>query len=170
MYDFKRLNRHILNFMIFFSFFKVVKIEMSKRNFEPESEVKKTFKINHEVSAAFAPPLSSNQIKEMMAKAQRDIEERKRKIGEMMASKSESSVLDVSAKERQRKIDELRRNIQAKISGNLRLITPLPGTSTAAPDDSAKAAELDTDKPRLLILNEEGQTVDITGRKINIHS
>lgn len=144
---------------------------MSKKNFKPESEVKKTFKINHEESAAFAPPLSSNQIKEMMAKAQRDIEERK--IGEMMASKSESSVLDVSAKERQRRIDELRRNIQAKISGNLGLITPLPGTPTAAPVDIAKAAELgelDTNKPRLLILNEEGQTVDITGREINIQT
>lgn len=98
--------------------------------------------------------LSSIQIKQMMANAQKEIEERKRKL--QMLKQPASSIaaplisrntplLDV---ERAKKIAALQEQIKAKI-GNL----PPPTIQT---------------KPTSLILDAEGRTVDQSGREISV--
>jgi U4/U6 small nuclear ribonucleoprotein PRP3 len=138
-----------------------------KRQFDDEEmkDIKK-MKTTHEESAPPADgPLTSVQIKKMMEAAQRQIEERKKKLESMkIGSGNSESVLDMAQDERQRKIAELKMQIQAKISGNLGLSNP-PVSATAS-----ALIPKPTDKPRPLILDEEGRTVDISGREINIQT
>lgn len=70
-------------------------------------------------SNSTAVPLSSSQIKQMMAKAQQDIDERKLKIAEMKSCIEKRQVQNLEADERQKRIDILRASIQAKISCNV---------------------------------------------------
>lgn len=118
------------------------------------------------------PPsnLTSNQIKQMMANAQREIEERKRALTNLKSNKAAPLIIppgltpsEIGAQlgasppiptkpediERARKIAELQAQIRAKLSGTLAGIIP-------------------TDKPTPLILDAEGRTVDKSGRAINI--
>lgn len=119
------------------------------------------------------PPsnLTSNQIKQMMANAQREIEERKRALTNLKSNKEAAPLIippgltpseigvqlgaspPIPTKpediERARKISELQAQIRAKLSGTLAGIIP-------------------TDKPTPLILDAEGRTVDKSGRAINI--
>lgn len=121
-------------------------------------ESSKKMKTKHEESdSAVDSTLSSNQIKLMMENAQRQIEERKKKLEDMKSGKSSES------DERQRKIAELQRQIQAKLSGSLSgVLNPMNPAFIVVP----KMA----DKPRPLILDEEGRTVDTSGREINIQT
>lgn len=135
---------------------------------EDEDQVKdasKKPKTKHEDSESAADPaLSSNQIKIMMQNAQRQIEERKMKLEAMKLEKGSSQApsVDPAADERQRKIAELQRQIQAKLSGSLVQQNP---AFNFIPVNSKPA-----DKPRPLILDEEGRTVDTSGREINIQT
>ena len=136
--------------------------------------------------------LTSSQIKEMMANAQRMIEERKRslqppKFGtETMASGTSASapvlpkpavpVLS-SMDERTRKIAELQAQIQSKLQtssiATLHLnmskppaavsTVPLPSNESSGAVKSESAEE---QKPGPLILNSEGRTVDALGREV----
>lgn len=115
------------------------------------------------------PNLSSQQIKLMMVNAQREIEERKRALSNlkskdpMLASVQPQIGLPVAmasqflAKnpedEKAKKIAELQAQIRAKIQGSLGSILP----PVQAPD-----------RPAPLILDDEGRTVDNSGRAINI--
>ncbi|CAO1341219.1 unnamed protein product [Diamesa tonsa] len=121
--------------------------------------------------------LSSNQIKQMMENAQKQIEERKRKLEAIKSSKgdsndkpstemSNSSVIssalkDSSSEERQRKIAELQKQIQAKLTGSLNAVL-VPNLGLLP--------KIVADKPRPLILDDEGRTVDTSGREINIQT
>lgn len=144
-----------------------------KRHFDDdELSNSKKIKTNNE-EAATTPSggsLSTTQIKEMMEQAQRQIEERKRKI-EAMKSNSATikaeSVIDLGADERQRKIDELKKQIQAKISGNLGILSNSNLPSSISAQKPPVAA---VDKPRPLILDDEGRTIDTSGREINIQT
>ncbi|XP_052872321.1 U4/U6 small nuclear ribonucleoprotein Prp3 isoform X2 [Anopheles cruzii] len=126
-----------------------------------------------------APPavpnsFSSNQIKTMMENAQREIEERKRKLETIKATKAPqvpasavAAAVAVSAKisaaagaavaaitdvERSKKIAQLQEQIRAKLSGTLATVLPPPPPVQ--------------DKPKPLILDAEGRTVDGSGRAI----
>lgn len=112
--------------------------------------------------------LTSQQIKQMMVNAQREIEERKRALtalktkdpllaavpqltlpGELAAQKLRpTNPEDV---ERAKKIADLQAQIRAKLSGSLSAIIPQV-----------------QEKPKPLILDEEGRTVDKAGRAISI--
>lgn len=143
-----------------------------KRHYEDDDDKdssKKT-KVKHEEpetvnEVTTDAALSSNQIKLMMANAQRQIEERKKKLEAIKTGKPSESlqIADASTDERQRKIAELQRQIQAKLSGSLgSVLNPLSAAYAAIPKPA--------DKPRPLILDEEGRTVDTSGREINIHT
>lgn len=123
--------------------------------------------------------LTTQQIKAMMANAQREIEERKRALTLL---KTKDSILSTTATtsssggtssalpaaqlaaqkiklpvnpedaERVKKIAELQAQIRAKLSGTLSAIIP----------------PVIQDKPKPLILDEEGRTVDKSGRAISI--
>lgn len=138
----------------------------SKKRSYDDDEIKdnKKFKSAHEVPLAnngsesqLSGNLTSIQIKQMMENAQKQIEERKKKLEAMKASVEPSNILDMNSDERQRRIAELQKQIQAKLAGTL-----LPSVA-AVP---AKPA----DKPRPLILDSEGRTVDTSGREINIQT
>ncbi|CRK86288.1 CLUMA_CG000203, isoform A [Clunio marinus] len=113
---------------------------------------------NSETPASNNAALSSNQIKLMMENAQREIEERKKKLEDMKVGKT------AEVDERQKKIADLQRQIQAKLSGSLgTMINPInPSFAATVPKP--------TDKPRPLILDDEGRTVDTSGREINIQT
>lgn len=126
---------------------------------ETNSDSKKKLKTKHDEPEANAPDaaLSSSQIKLMMANAQRQIEERKKTLEALKVPS------DPAADERQRKIAELQRQIQAKLAGSLgSVLNPLTPVFSIIPKP--------IDKPRPLILDEEGRTVDISGREINIQT
>lgn len=115
--------------------------------------------------------LTSNQIKLMMANAQREIEERKRALTVLKSKESttlppivsfESANIAVPKPrpppptnpediERAKKIADLQAQIRAKLSGTLSAMIPQV-----------------QEKPKPLILDEEGRTVDKTGRTISI--
>lgn len=123
-----------------------------------DDDSNKKLKTKHEPDpepVATNAALSSNQIKLMMENAQRQIEERKKKLEDMKLGKSSES------DERQKKIAELQRQIQAKLSGSLGSVLNNPAF-IAVPKPA--------DKPRPLILDEEGRTVDTSGREINIQT
>uniref|UniRef100_A0A336LWG7 CSON006697 protein n=1 Tax=Culicoides sonorensis TaxID=179676 RepID=A0A336LWG7_CULSO len=92
--------------------------------------------------------LSSVQIKQMMMNAQKEIEERKRKLLKIQAPSLLSRNMPLLDVERAKKIKELQKQIKAKI-GNV------PQTQIQT-------------KPTALILDSEGRTVDQTGREINV--
>ncbi|XP_040173005.1 U4/U6 small nuclear ribonucleoprotein Prp3-like isoform X1 [Anopheles arabiensis] len=132
--------------------------------------------------------ISANHIKRMMENAQREIEQRKRKLENITLNKypdastsSDAAAAAVNAKttavvtkpadgpiekktrdlsgsvtgtsdiERSRKIAQLQEQIRAKLSGTLVNVLPLQPA---------------TDKPKPLILDAEGRTVDDSGRTI----
>lgn len=136
---------------------------------------------NPVLSLPVAPPtlttassaLSSNQIKLMMVNAQREIEERKRALTQLkakdpilasvpqiglpvaMASQALAKQPPPEDIDKAKKIAELQAQIRAKLSGSLaNLIQPPSGTTT--------------DRPKPLILDEDGRTIDKSGRAINI--
>lgn len=138
-----------------------------KRHYEDDNNHEnKKLKVKHEepeTTIATDSTLSSNQIKLMMENAQRQIEERKRKLESMKKGSDQPQIADASTDERQRKIAELQRQIQAKLSGSLgSVLNPLNPAFAAMPKPA--------DKPRPLILDEEGRTVDTSGREINIQT
>lgn len=113
--------------------------------------------------------LSSTQIKLMMANAQREIEERKRALNNLKAQDPllaavpqiglpvalASQVLAAKKpedSEKARKIAELHAQIRAKLSGTLSNIIP----------------PVVQDRPKPLILDDEGRTIDKSGRAVNI--
>ncbi|XP_058464376.1 U4/U6 small nuclear ribonucleoprotein Prp3 [Malaya genurostris] len=116
---------------------------------------------------------SSNQIKEMMESAQREIEERKKKLESIKAAKvppasAVAAAAAVSAKisaaaaanivppiidvDRSRKIAQLQEQIRAKLSGTLATVLPV----------------VIQDKPKPLILDAEGRTVDGSGQAVEV--
>ncbi|EAT36165.1 AAEL011745-PA [Aedes aegypti] len=115
---------------------------------------------------------SSNQIKMMMENAQREIEERKKKLESIKAAKAPpasalAAAAAVSAKitasqdtvvpppvdlERSRKIAQLQEQIRAKLSGTLAAVLP----------------PVVQDKPKPLILDAEGRTVDGSGQAVEV--
>lgn len=112
--------------------------------------------------------LTSQQIKLMMANAQREIEERKRALtalktkDPLLASVPQLTLpAELAAQklrptnpediERAKKIADLQAQIRAKLSGSLSAIIPQV-----------------QEKPKPLILDEEGRTVDKSGRAISI--
>ncbi|XP_058832427.1 U4/U6 small nuclear ribonucleoprotein Prp3 [Topomyia yanbarensis] len=117
---------------------------------------------------------SSNQIKEMMESAQREIEERKKKLESIKAAKAPpasavAAAAAVSAKitaaaaaasatpppidvDRSRKIAQLQEQIRAKLSGTLAAVLPV----------------VIQDKPKPLILDAEGRTVDGSGQAVEV--
>ncbi|XP_061393822.1 U4/U6 small nuclear ribonucleoprotein Prp3 [Musca vetustissima] len=116
--------------------------------------------------------LNSNQIKLMMVNAQREIEERKRALSQLkgkdplLASlqhpppttpliNQNLAKVSSEADEKAKKIAELQAQIRAKLSGSLGALIP-PITPAA------------TERPKPLILDEDGRTVDKSGRAINI--
>lgn len=140
-----------------------------KRHYEEEeaNDGNKKLKVKHEEqeTSPAETALSSNQIKLMMENAQRQIEERKKKLEALKTTKAldQAAPVDPATDERQRKIAELQRQIQAKLSGSLgSVLNPLNPAFTVVPKP--------TDKPRPLILDEEGRTVDTSGREINIQT
>lgn len=99
------------------------------------------------VPAGAENSLTSQQINMMMANAQREIEERKRALTALKA-KDSTNQEDV---ERAKKIAMLQAQIKAKLSGTLSAIIPPV-----------------QEKPKPLILDEQGRTVDNSGRAISI--
>lgn len=120
--------------------------------------------------------LSSTQIKQMMLNAQREIEERKRALTSLKSKESDGistpaepvipsgvpqfeppqvpvMTATMTDLEREKKRADLHAQIRAKLSGTLSNLLPQP---------------VITDKPKPLILDAEGRTVDKTGREINI--
>lgn len=112
--------------------------------------------------------LTSQQIKLMMANAQREIEERKRALSvlktkdPLLAAVPQLTLpVELAAQklrpanpedaERAKKIADLQAQIRAKLSGSLSAIIPQV-----------------QEKPKPLILDEEGRTVDKAGRAISI--
>lgn len=156
-------------------------LKSKKRSIEEDDEKdNKKQKTSHFDSTNGAEPISmsgaltSNQIKQMMENAQRQIEERKRKLEAIKnntpaekfptaVAPTVPSILDMNADERQRKIAELQKQIQAKLSNTLGIAPGIAPEVTPAPVKPA-------DKPRPLILDSEGRTVDTSGREINIQT
>lgn len=147
----------------------VIDSSRSKKRSIDDDEIKDNKKLktdhaeNNGSSNQISGNLTSTQIKQMMENAQRQIEERKRKLesmkgnsGDIPASAESSNVIDQNVDDRQRRIAELQRQIQAKLAGTL-------GINAAVPVKPA-------DKPRPLILDAEGKTVDASGREINIQT
>lgn len=99
------------------------------------------------VTANETKSLTSQQISMMMANAQREIEERKKALSSLK-SKDPANQEDV---ERAKKIAMLQAQIKAKLSGTLSAIIPPV-----------------QEKPKPLILDEQGRTVDNSGRAISI--
>uniref|UniRef100_A0A7G3B1U1 Putative u4/u6 small nuclear ribonucleoprotein n=1 Tax=Lutzomyia longipalpis TaxID=7200 RepID=A0A7G3B1U1_LUTLO len=114
--------------------------------------------------------LTSDRIKQMMLNAQREIEERKRVLKNATSTKSltdpsheskessmqKSPILPSMGNtpediERAQKIANLQAQIKAKLSGSLaKIMTPV------------------SERPKPLILDSEGRTVDKSGREVNI--
>lgn len=115
--------------------------------------------------------LTSQQIKQMMANAQREIEERKRALSALKSKDTPmpnvpqmATPVQLAAQklrpaanpediERAKKISDLQAQIRAKLSGTLSAIIPPVQVQ---------------EKPKPLILDDEGRTVDKTGRAISI--
>lgn len=113
----------------------------------PVAKIVPTLSTSMPVATADASNLTSQQISVMMANAQREIEERKKALT-ALKTKEPANQDDV---ERAKKIAELQAKIRAKLSGALSTIIPPV-----------------QEKPKPLILDEQGRTVDMTGRAISI--
>ncbi|KAH8372131.1 hypothetical protein KR093_010134 [Drosophila rubida] len=133
---------------------------------------------------AMAASLSSTQIKLMMAHAQREIEERKRALSNLrdkdpllasvpqigmpvaLATQALAKKPTPEDADKAKKIAELQAQIRAKLTGNLANLIQQQPTAVAAA--AAAAAQQQQERPKPLILDEEGRTVDKSGRAINI--
>lgn len=135
-------------------------MKIKKRPFDgSDGKSFKKFKAEEAAAAANGTStpsvLSQSQIQQMMENTKRQIEERKRQLDmQHKINAGGGDVLDMTVDDRQRKIAELQRQIQAKLSG----IASVPIAVKA------------TDKPRPLILDHEGRTIDTSGREINIQT
>lgn len=107
----------------------------------------KRMRTNDNGNADAAKSLTSQQINMMMANAQREIEERKKALT-TLKDKEPTNREDV---ERAKKIAALQAKIQAKLTGSLSAIIPPV-----------------QEKPKPLILDDQGRTVDNSGRTISI--
>lgn len=132
---------------------------------KPKNEPKD--KETEEIDAKSNSSLSSQQIKLMMANAQREIEERKRalialkakdpilaavpQVSLPVAMANQALAANKPEDERAKKIAELQAQIRAKLSGSLATIIPPV-----------------QERPKPLILDEEGRTIDKSGRTISI--
>lgn len=149
--------------------------ERKERDFKkpkPTRNDREPSKPKEEEAAPPAPKeessLTSQQIKLMMVNAQREIEERKRALTAMKtkdpsqaADPQSTPPVEVAAPKMQptnpediaraKKIADLQAQIRAKLSGSLSAIIPQV-----------------QEKPKPLILDEEGRTVDKAGRAISI--
>lgn len=126
---------------------KKPRMNKSERNFSREDE--------KDASVAAEPPkvennLTSQQITQMMANAQREIQERKKALT-ALKTKEPTNQEDV---ERAKKIAFLQAQIKAKLSG-------VSGAMSAVIPPVQE-------KPKPLILDEQGRTVDNSGRAISI--
>lgn len=97
------------------------------------------------ISVAANDTKTSQEITVIMANAQREIEERKKVINTLKDSANQEDI------ERAKKIAMLQAQIKAKLSGTLSAIIPPV-----------------QEKPKPLILDEQGRTVDNSGRAISI--
>lgn len=129
---------------------------------------------NNNNAASKPSALNSAQIKVMMANAQREIQERKRTLSQLKANDpllasvppqiglpvamatqalaSKSSNVDM---DKAKKIAELQAQIRAKLSGSL--------ANLLQPNNAQQQ-----DRPKPLILNEDGRTIDKSGRTIDL--
>lgn len=139
-------------------------VKKPKLSLKQEGDYDRT---NNEQQQKVGGSLTSQQIKLMMANAQREIEERKKalsslktkdpilasvpQIGLPVAMANQVLAAKPEDSERAKKIAELQAQIRAKLSGSLANIIPPV-----------------QEKPKPLILDEEGRTVDKTGRAISI--
>ncbi|XP_054287564.1 U4/U6 small nuclear ribonucleoprotein Prp3 isoform X2 [Macrosteles quadrilineatus] len=104
--------------------------------------------------------LSASQIKEMMAKAQKEIEDRKKQLSAHRSDTRHKGLEPPSAsvqrtEEKVKKIAQLQAQIQSKLSTG---VLKVPGLNR--PDVISK--------PTPLILDSEGRTVDVTGKEIQL--
>jgi len=104
--------------------------------------------------------LSANQIKDMMANAQKMIEERKKALSALRSDTRHKgleppSVSVQRTEEKAKKIAQLQAQIQSKLSTGL-----LKGPGLHRVDAGSK--------PTPLILDSEGRTVDVTGKEIQL--
>ncbi|XKL59109.1 hypothetical protein PGB90_000125 [Kerria lacca] len=129
------------------------KMSQNKRNIENgDLEFKKKLKDeeNFVLNAAKpSNPLSANQIKDMMANAQKLIQERKKALNVLQGSNYKE------ADDKKKKIEQLQAQIQSKINSGV-LKTFLPPKSFTS------------DKPAPLILDSEGRTIDVTGKEVQL--
>ncbi|XP_023218247.1 U4/U6 small nuclear ribonucleoprotein Prp3-like [Centruroides sculpturatus] len=154
----------------------------SKRKTKEETEniEFKKAKFSDEATTAIPSPgqpspgqLTALQIKEMMANAQRLIEERKKalslKFGDHKGSVHDFSMLSMgdltaeiggksSLTENKARIAELTAQIQARLANRQILFTADPNQLKA----------YDKSKPTPLILNAEGRTVDLSGKEVQL--
>ncbi|XP_030372433.1 U4/U6 small nuclear ribonucleoprotein Prp3 isoform X1 [Scaptodrosophila lebanonensis] len=163
---------------------KKSRFDVKEKNGAPAIEMSSNAKPSvgsEQLDAATAAALSSSQIKLMMAHAQREIEERKRALSNLrdkdpllasvpqigmpvaLATQALAKKPTPEDADKAKKIAELQAQIRAKLTGNLaNLIQP---TAVAA---AAAAAAQQQERPKPLILDAEGRTVDKSGRTINI--
>lgn len=156
-----------------------VKQKMKKKKEDDSADQRKTrFSEGVALSQPGQPSpgqLTAIQIKEMMANAQRMIEERKRALGSVQAPVPPSPALGgavpllrpglgmapvspLSVGESRNRIAELTAQIQAKLGGRPGFVGALPSTGSA-PSPAM---------PTPLILNAEGRTVDLTGKEVQL--
>ncbi|CAN7981526.1 unnamed protein product [Ixodes pacificus] len=146
-----------------------VKQKMKKKKEDDSADQRKTrFSEGVALSQPGQPSpgqLTAIQIKEMMANAQRMIEERKRALGVSEMSGNDDDTLSpglgaapvapLSVGESRNRIAELTAQIQAKLGGRPGFVGALPSAG-GAPSPAM---------PTPLILNAEGRTVDLSGKE-----
>ncbi|CAN7988298.1 unnamed protein product [Ixodes hexagonus] len=155
-----------------------VKQKMKKKKEDDSADQRKTrFSEGVAMSQPGQPSpgqLTAIQIKEMMANAQRMIEERKRALGVssvpavspllgggvplVRPGLGMPPVAPLSVGESRNRIAELTAQIQAKLGGRAGLVGALPAAGSA-PSPAM---------PTPLILNAEGRTVDSTGKEVQL--
>uniref|UniRef100_A0A1B6G9V8 U4/U6 small nuclear ribonucleoprotein Prp3 n=1 Tax=Cuerna arida TaxID=1464854 RepID=A0A1B6G9V8_9HEMI len=105
--------------------------------------------------------LSPNQIKDMMANAQKMIEERKKALSALRSSDTRHKGLEPPSvsvqrtEEKAKKIAQLQAQIQSKLSTG---VLKIPGLNRPEV----------INKPTPLILDSQGRTVDVTGKEIQL--
>ncbi|XP_014674942.1 PREDICTED: U4/U6 small nuclear ribonucleoprotein Prp3-like [Priapulus caudatus] len=131
--------------------------------------------------------LTAMQIKDMMANAQKMIEERKKQLNlltqagqfpaqlspQMQLSSEYQVALHTEAMEKAKKAAEIQARIQAQLQAKPNLLLAVgPGTAavaaTAGAASGKPSASAQSAGPVALILDDEGRTVDATGRAIHI--
>lgn len=126
---------------------KKPKIIKNERNSDCEDEKEEKDEKDAAESPKVVTNLTSQQISQMMANAQREIQERKKALT-ALKTKEPPNQEDV---ERAKKIAFLQAQIKAKLSGALSAVIPPI-----------------QEKPKPLILDEQGRTVDNSGRAISM--